>query len=168
MSARPGFDAFTWRLVRPFAGRCATPADVEEARAVFALSDTFNGRVMEIDKPAPVVWFGEDEEFAALVIQGEVHETEEGEAMEVLGLLLPNGDTAVALVEDVEMVTDADPAWLSLLDADLEDEDEDDEVYDDEDDALIDAEDDDDEEEDRAELEEIEHELDIEDDDERE
>lgn len=173
MSARAGFDAFTWKLVRPFDGHCATPADVEAARAVFALADTFNGRVMAIAKPAPVVWFGEDEEFAALIIQAEVHETEDGEEMEVLGLLLPNGDTAVALHDDVEMVDESDPAWLSLLDADIEDEDEDEE---DEDEVeafdashLIDAEDEDDEDEDRAELEEIEHELDIEDDgDERE
>jgi hypothetical protein len=161
MSGRAGFDAFTWRLVRPFDGHCATPTDVEEARAVFALSDTFNGRVMAMEKPAPVVWFGEDEEFAALVIQAEVHETEDGEAMEVLGLLLPNGDTAVALMEDVEMVEESDPAWLSLLEADLEDEDEF------EDDEVLDAEDEDDEE--RADIEGIEHDLDIEgDDDERE
>lgn len=160
MSARPGFDAMTWRLVKPFEGHCATPTDVEEARAVFALADTFNGRPMEMKKPAPVVWFGEDEEFAALVIQAEVHETEDGEAMEVLGLLLPNGDTAVALVEDVEMVDETDPAWLSLLDADLEDADEDDEDDDEESDALIEADNDDDEDE--AELEGIEHELDIE------
>jgi hypothetical protein len=126
MSARPGFDAFTWKLVRPFEGHCAAPADVESARAVFALSDTFNGRVMAIAKPAPVVWFGEDEEFAALVIQAEVHETEDGEEMQVLGLLLPNGDTAVALLDDVEMVEESDPAWLSLLEADLEDEDDED------------------------------------------
>lgn len=164
MSARPGFSAFTWRLVRPFDGHCATPTDVEEARAVFALSDTFNGRVMPLEKPAPVVWFGEDEEFAALVIQGEVHETEDGEAMEVLGLLLPNGDTAVALMEDVEMVEESDPAWLSLLEADLEDEDDDE--FEDE---VLDAEDEDDEDEERADLEGIEHDLDIEgDDDERE
>jgi len=167
MSARPGFDAFTWRLVRPFDGHCATPTDVEEARAVFALSDTFNGRVMPLEKPAPVVWFGEDEEFAALVIQGEVHETEDGEEMEVLGLLLPNGDTAVALVEDVEMVEESDPAWQSLLEADLEDADDDEDEFDD--DEVLDAEDEDDEDEERAELEGIEHDLDIDgDDDERE
>ncbi len=150
MSARPGFDAMTWRLVKPFDGHCATPTDVEENRAVFALADTFNGRPMEMAKPAPVVWFGEDEEFAALVIQAEVHETEEGEAMEVLGLLLPNGDTAVALVEDVEMVDDTDPAWLSLLDADLEDEDDDEDGFDE--DELIEADNDDDDDDEEAEL----------------
>ena len=159
MSARPGFDAFTWKLVRPFDGHCATPADVESARAVFALSDTFNGRVLPIDKPAPVVWFGEDEEFAALIIQAEAHETEDGEAMEVLGLLLPNGDTAVALQDDVELVEESDPVWLSLLDADIEDEDEDD---DDDLDGVLDEDDEDSEELDEVEL----AGLDIEDDDE--
>jgi hypothetical protein len=127
MTPRPGFDASTWRLVRAFDGRIATPTDVEEARAVFALADTENGRVMDMERPAPVIWFGEDEEFAALVIQAEAHDTEDGETMEVLGLLLPDGDTAVALVEDVELVEESDPVWLSLIDADLdagEDEDE--------------------------------------------
>lgn len=153
ITARPGFDAMTWRLVRPFDDRCATPADVEENRAVFALADTFNGRPMEMAKPTPVVWFGEDEEFAALVIQAEAHETEDGETMEVLGLLLPDGDTAVAMLDDVEMVDDTDPSWLSLLDADLEDED---------DDELIEADNDDDADDEEAELKS----LDIEDDDE--
>ena len=167
MSGRAGFDAFTWKLVRPFGGHCATPTDVEEARAVFALADTFNGRVMQVDKPAPAIWYSEDEEFAALLIQAEVHETEDGEAMEVLGLLLPNGDTAVALMDDVEMVEESDPVWLSLLEADLEEDEDEDDDYDA--DHLIDAEDEDDEDEDRAELEEIEHDLDIEDEgDERE
>lgn len=146
MSARPGFDAFTWKLVRPFEGHCATPADVESARAVFALADTFNGRPMAIAKPAPVVWFGEDEEFAALVIQAETHETEDGEEMQVLGLLLPNGDTSVALLDDVEMVGEDDPAWLSLLDADLEDEDDEEETFDLE--GVLDADDEDEEHED--------------------
>lgn len=160
MSGRAGFDAFTWKLVRPFCGHCATPTDVEEARAVFALADTFNGRVMEVDMPAPVIWYSEDEEFAALLIQAEVHETEDGEAMEVLGLLLPNGDTAVALMDDVEMVEESDPVWLSLLEADLEEDDEFDE------DEVIDEDDEDEEHEDEeAEI----GALDIEDDgDERE
>lgn len=125
MTARPGYDASTWRLVRPFATHVATPYDVEEAHAVFALSDTFNGRVIDADKPQPVIWYGEDEEFAALMVQAEAHETDEGAEMRVAGLLLPNGDTAIALMEDVEPVTDTDPVWLSLLDAEAEDEEED-------------------------------------------
>jgi hypothetical protein len=125
MSARPGFGANTWRLVRPFGAHVATPADVEDALAVFALGDTFNGRVLETPKPQPVIWYGEDEEFAALLVQAEVHESEDGEVMEVAGLLLPNGDTAVALMDDVEAVPETDPVWLALLEADAEDDDQD-------------------------------------------
>lgn len=125
MSARPGYDAMTWRLVQPFGAHVATPTDVEQAVAVFALGDTFNGRVLETPKPQPVIWYGEDEEFAALLVQAEVHETDEGEEMQVAGLLLPNGDTAIALMDDVEPVAETDPVWLALLEAEEDDEDED-------------------------------------------
>ena len=50
MTARPGFTAATWREAPVFDGHCATPADVESAAAVFALSDTFNGLPLPIDK----------------------------------------------------------------------------------------------------------------------
>ena len=123
MSARAGFNAATWKLVRGFGGRCATPHDVEEKHAVFALGETLNGRTLEIDHPQPVIWYDEDEEFAALIIQAETHETEDGESLDVLGLLLPGGETKVAFLEDVDQVAASDPVWLSLLEADLEDED---------------------------------------------
>jgi hypothetical protein len=103
-----------------FSGHCATPADVEGADAVFALGDTLNGRPLPIEKPAPVIWYDEDEEFAALVIQAEAHETEEQVTLEMVGLLLPNGETAVAHLEDVEFVDEHDPVWLALLEADRE------------------------------------------------
>ena len=48
-----------------------------------------------------------------------MHETTDGERLEVLGLLLPNGETRVAFVEDVEEVDAVDPAWLDLIDAGL-------------------------------------------------
>lgn len=134
MNERAGFDADTWRLVRPFDGRIATPADVEEANAVFALADTINARLIETEKPAPVVWRGEDEDYAALLVQAEAHESIDGGDMEVAGLLLPTGQTAVALMEDVEPVSEDDPVWLSLIEADLaEDENWADENLDDED-----------------------------------
>jgi hypothetical protein len=130
MSARPGYTAATWRLVRPFAAHVATPHDVEASNAVFALSDTFNGRVLEAERPQPVIWYGEDEEFAALLVQAEAHETDDGQEMQVAGLLLPNGDTAIALMEDIEPVSEHDPVWLSLLeaDSDLETDDDEDEA----------------------------------------
>jgi hypothetical protein len=118
MTAHPGFSAKTWRSAPAFGGRCATPADVEGAHAVFALGDTLNGRPLPIEKPAPVIWYDEDEEFAALVVQAEAHETEDDITLEMVGLLLPSGETAVAAIEDVEFVEDSDPVWLALLEAD--------------------------------------------------
>jgi hypothetical protein len=118
ITARSGFDASTWRSAPVFGGHCATPADVESADAVFALADTFNGRPMALDKPAPVIWYADDEEFAALLVQAEAHETEEEGPLEFLGLLLPSGGTAVVFAEDVEFVAPGDPVWLALLEAD--------------------------------------------------
>lgn len=129
MTFHPGFTAANWRQAPVFGGRCADPADVESADAVFALGDTFNGRPVDMGKPAPVIWYREEEEFAALVVQAEAHETDDGETLEVMGLLLPGGQTAVALLEDLEMVDDADPVWRALLTADAPEADGDD--YDD-------------------------------------
>jgi hypothetical protein len=120
MTARPGFTAVNWRQAPVFEGHCATPADVESAAAVFALADTFNGRPLPLDKPAPVIWYAEDEEFAALVVQAETHETDEDGPLELLGLLLPGGGTAVVFPDDVEFVAAIDPVWRSLLQADGE------------------------------------------------
>jgi hypothetical protein len=118
MTAHPGFSARNWRAARTFGGRCATPADVEGADAVFALGDTLNGRTLPIEKPSPVIWYDEDEEFAALVVQAESHETDDDVTLEMLGLLLPSGETVVAHLEEVEFVADTDPVWLALLEAD--------------------------------------------------
>ena len=118
MTAGPGFTAASWRQTPVFDGHCATPSDVERAAAVFALADTFNGRPLPIDKPAPVIWYAEDEEFAALVVQAEAHETDDDGPLEFLGLLLPGGGTAVVFTDDVEFVPAADPVWISLLQAD--------------------------------------------------
>lgn len=127
MTVRPGFTLSTWRKAPTFGGHCATPADVEGAAAVFALSDTFNGRPMDMAKPAPVIWYSDDEEFAALVVQAEAHETEEDdEVHEFLGLLLPSGETAVVFADDLEFVEDTDPVWQALLEADSEDDEDDD------------------------------------------
>jgi len=120
MTARPGYTAATWRQAPVFDGHCATPADVESAVAVFALSDTLNGRPLPLDKPAPVIWYAEDEEFAAVVVQAEAHETDEDGHLEFMGLLLPGGGTAVVFADDVEFVPAADPVWRSLLQADNE------------------------------------------------
>jgi hypothetical protein len=99
--------------------------------------------------PSPVIWYEEDEEFAALAVQAESHESEDGEELEVLGLILPGGRTAVAFVEDVEFVTDQDHTWLALLEADLEiDDEDDDDVYDPDEDDYVGPEDEDDDDDD--------------------
>ena len=117
----PGFTAATWKTVATFSGRIALQADVDAHAAVFALADTLNAMVFEEPLPQPVIWYDEDadEEFAALIVQAETHETEDGQELQVLGLLLPDGRTAVALTEDVEEVAGDDPGWLDLLEADL-------------------------------------------------
>lgn len=123
-----GFTERDWDTLKVLSGRCATPHDVDGGAAVFALGDTLNGRPLEWMLPQPVIWYDEDEEFAAVVVQAEVHETEEGETLEVLGVVLPNGQTAVAFAEDVEEVDGTDPVWVALIDADTagegDDEDE--------------------------------------------
>jgi hypothetical protein len=119
MDERDGFTTADWRTAPVFEGRCATPRDVEIAAAVFALADTENGQPLPLKKPAPVIWHAEDEQFAALVVQAEAHETDDGD-LEFLGLLLPTGGTAVVFAEDLEFVDSSDPVWLSLVDADQE------------------------------------------------
>ncbi len=116
-----GFSETTWKTVQTFSGRIAVNADVEAGAAVFALGETFNATAFEEPLPQPVIWYDEtlDEEFAALIVQAENHETEDGEALQVLGVLMPDGRTAVTFTEDVEEVSGDDPGWLALLAADL-------------------------------------------------
>ena len=122
------FNTKTWAQVKPFTGRVATQADVTAEQAVYALSDTFNGQAIEGEFPQPVIWYDDDEEYGALVIQAEAHDTEEGETLEVLGLLMPNGDTVVAFADDVDEVDATDPFWVALVEAYDEFDDEDGEM----------------------------------------
>jgi hypothetical protein len=116
-----GFDRTSWREVRAFSGRVAGQADVEQGAAVFALSDTRHPAVFEEPLPQPAIWYDEDtdKDFAVLIIQAEEHTTDDGEVLQVLGLLLPDGRTAVGFTEDVEEVDGEDPDWLDLVEADL-------------------------------------------------
>ena len=124
-----GFTPSTWSALDTFQGRCATPHDVDGGAAVFALGDTLNGRPMSLRLPQPVIWWNEDDEVGAVVVQAESHETDDGETMEVLGLVLPDGRTAISLLEDVDEVDATDPVWVALVEGsdadDEEDEDED-------------------------------------------
>jgi hypothetical protein len=120
-----GFDASTWRSAKVFTGRVARPADVEAGLAVFALDDTDNSQAFEDPLPQPAIWYDEDDPYAVLIVQAEVHEaphedgngdaTGEIERLEVLGLLLPDGQTRIGFTEDVEEVDADNPVWLALI-----------------------------------------------------
>ena len=128
-----GYSAQDWAYATVFQDRCATPHDVDQRAAVFALGDTLNGRCIDMILPQPVIWYDEDDEIAALVVQAEAHESEEGETLEVMGLLLPDGHTRVAFYEDLEAVDGSDPVWVSLIGAEkmpAEDDDGEDEEED--------------------------------------
>jgi hypothetical protein len=110
-----GFDADDWTRLVPFTGAVATLDDVQARRAVFALADTDDPRPIVMDLPQPVIWWDDDGEQAAVVVQAETHLGPDGEEMEVLGLILPDGGGAVALREDVDLVDDTDPVWRDLV-----------------------------------------------------
>ena len=118
-----GFDVDDWDRLQAFAGRVATQADVARRAAVFALGDTQRPRPLDMDLPQPAIWWSDDGEQAAVVVQAEGHETEEGESMEVLGLILPDGEAVIALLEDVDLVDEADPVWRELVEDAVGDED---------------------------------------------
>lgn len=111
-----GFDADDWSRLQPFTGRVATLEDVQARRAVFALGDSEDPQVIEMDLPQPVIWWDDDGEQGAVAVQAEVHAGAFGEPMEVLGLILPDGDAVVALLEDCDLVDDTDPHWRRLVD----------------------------------------------------
>lgn len=112
-----GFDVDDWRRLQPFAGRVATLADVQARLAVFALGDSEDPRPLDMDLPQPVIWWDEDGEQAAVAVQAEEHVGSDDEPMQVLGLILPDGEAVVALLEDVDLVDDTDPTWRELVEA---------------------------------------------------
>lgn len=111
-----GFDADDWSRLKPFTGRVATLDDVQARRAVFALGDSEDPQVIDMDLPQPVIWWDDEGEQGAVAVQAEVHAGAFGEPMEVLGLILPDGDAVVALLDDVDLVDDTDPHWRRLVD----------------------------------------------------
>ena len=110
-----GYDVDDWRRLTPFVGAVATLDDVQAKRAVFALGDTDRPRVLDMTLPQPLIWWDDDGEQAAVAVQAEAHTNAEGEVMEVLGLILPDGSAAVALLDDVDLVDDTDPTWRALV-----------------------------------------------------
>jgi len=110
-----GFDVDDWSRLTPFNGAVATLDDVQAGKAVFALGDTEEARVIDMELPQPVIWWEDDGEQAAVIVQAEAHVGPDGELMEVLGLILPDGGGAVALLDDVDLVDDTDPTWRDLV-----------------------------------------------------
>ena len=110
-----GFDVDDWSRLKAFAGAVATLDDVQSRRAVFALGDTINPMPIPMELPQPAIWWDDDGEQAAVVVQAERHTSDDGETLEVLGLILPDGGSAVALLEDVDLVVDTDPTWRDLV-----------------------------------------------------
>ncbi|WP_309092701.1 hypothetical protein [Phenylobacterium sp.] len=110
-----GFDVDDWSRLAAFTGAVATLDDVQARRAVFALGDTEAPRPLDMELPQPVIWWDDAGEQAAVAVQAEVHTGPDGEEMEVLGLILPDGDAAVALLDDVDLVDDTDPTWRDLV-----------------------------------------------------
>ena len=110
-----GFDVDDWSRLTAFTGAIATLDDVQARRAVFALGDTDDPRLLDMDLPQPVIWWDEDGEQGAVAVQAESHLGAGGETMEVLGLILPDGDAVVVLLDDVDLVDDTDPTWRALV-----------------------------------------------------
>ena len=110
-----GFDVDDWSRLKAFTGAVATLEDVQARRAVFALGDTVSPQPLVMDLPQPLIWWSEDGEQAAIAVQAEAHTNSDGEVMEVLGLILPDGGSAVALLDDVDLVDDTDPTWRDLV-----------------------------------------------------
>jgi hypothetical protein len=110
-----GFDVDDWARLEPFVGRVATLEDVQARRAIFALGETDDARPIEMDLPQPVIWWDDDGEQGAVAVQAESHISPDGEVMEVLGVILPDGEGVVVLLEDVDLVDDTDPTWRGLV-----------------------------------------------------
>ncbi|MFJ6023980.1 hypothetical protein ACIQC9_05200 [Brevundimonas sp. NPDC092305] len=111
-----GYDAEDWSRLKAFTGKIATLDDVQAKRAVFALGDTEDPRVIDMDLPQPLIWWEADGEQAAVAVQAESHIGPDGDEMDVLGLILPDGSAVVALMDDVDLVDDTDPVWRRLVD----------------------------------------------------
>lgn len=110
-----GYDVDDWTRLKAFTRGVASLEDVQARAAIFALADTLDPRVLEMPLPQPLIWWSDDGEQAAIAVQAEVHQTEDGETLEVLGLVFPDGGGGVALLDDVDLVDDTDPTWRQLV-----------------------------------------------------
>ncbi|WP_312126625.1 hypothetical protein [Brevundimonas sp.] len=110
-----GFDFDDWDRLKPFTGRVAMLDDVHAKTAIFALGDTERPYPLDLELPQPAIWWDEDGEKPVVIVQAEAHTNSDDEEMEVYGLILPDGDGAVALSEDVDLVDASDATWRQLV-----------------------------------------------------
>ena len=103
-----GFDVDDWTRLVAFKAAVATLEDVQAKRAIFALGDTECPRLIDMDLPQPVIWWEDEGEQAAVAVQAEAHTGNDGEEMEVLGLILPDGSSLQPVVvnNSVYLLTD--------------------------------------------------------------
>ena len=52
-----GYDVDDWSRLKAFTGAVATLDDVQARRAVFALADTTDPRVLDMELPQPLIWW---------------------------------------------------------------------------------------------------------------
>src|SRR5690606_41250961 len=95
-----GFDVDDWARLTPFAGAVATLDDVQAGKAVFALGDTEEARVIDMELPQPGIWWEDDGEQAAVIVQAEAHVGPGGDLTEVLGLIPLAGGRPDAPLDD--------------------------------------------------------------------
>lgn len=110
-----GFDFDDWDRLKPFTGRVATLDDVHAKTAIFALGDTERPYPLDMELPQPAIWWDEDGAKPVVIVQAEAHTNSDDEEMEIYGLILPDGDGAVALSEDVDLVDASDATWRQLV-----------------------------------------------------
>jgi hypothetical protein len=101
-----------WKAVSCFSGRPATAEDVDHRRAVFAQGDSPECRV-DMPLPSPLLWTDEDNiRRAGVVVQAELHSHDSQTV--VLGVVEPDGQENVLLLEDAKLLTEPDGEWFRI------------------------------------------------------
>ena len=107
-----------------FGGRSPSPTCGEKGAALRALALALGGEHGGVGFGHEGLGVGAGGDLADAVAEAHLGRLagDDGETMEVLGLILPDGAGAVALLEDVALVDDTDPTWRDLVAAAVGDE----------------------------------------------
>jgi hypothetical protein len=112
-----GFDTASWEYVECFKSHVASPDDMHNGSAVFAVADSFSSQTITMDLPQPAMWHSSAGAIPVLIVQAERHkEFESSEAEELFGVLMPNGSSAVTTEAYLDWVDGEDEAWLDAID----------------------------------------------------